>query len=370
MMMSASEDKTATGVNQVPNKLPNNQLNMSSGIFPSQEVLQNFWNQLVPTTNFARSYGQTNDSDDFGYQAPNTKMPNRGNAHEMENERLKKELEESQRKGEEKDRKIEELKNNIFCFSKHYDATAKLCMELQASAGQNGFEEFLKEMENVQHLKGKELFDLKKTVNSQKFTIKALEGRLRKREKTIGKMKEKIQYLDQDSTTLAPTTSSESIPKPKEPEAIPEEIQKMFTKENLEFCSKYLRRKVQVVSRIPYSKQLFDIFNANLPVGQRKVYGAVERYQCAKLRNILLEEQKKQIDKGWITVRHYNCPSISIGKRCAEFEMPEDPSPSYQATLDAHELIAKKRRQKNEEMNRQSSSASLDTTQLSIAPFQ
>ncbi|KAF1767049.1 hypothetical protein GCK72_007007 [Caenorhabditis remanei] len=370
MMMSASEDKTATGVNQVPNKLPNNQLNMSSGIFPSQEVLQNFWNQLVPTTNFARSYGQTNDSDDFGYQAPSKDSPTT-----QENERLKKELEESRRAVEEKDRKIEELKNNIFCFSKHYDATAKLCMELQASAGQNGFEEFLKEMEEVQHLKGKELFDLKKTVNSQKFTIERLEGRLRKREATIGKMKEKIRYLDQDSTTLAPKMNSDdastSSGKPKEPEVIPREVQKMFTRENLEFCSKYLRRKVQVVSRIPYSKQLFDIFNANLPVGQRKVYGAVERYQCAKLRDILLEEQKKQIDKGWITVRHYNCPSISIGKRKinAEFKMPEDPSPSYQATLDAHELFAKKRRQKNEEMNRQSSSSSLDTTQLSTVPF-
>ena len=164
-------------------------------------------------------------------------MPNRGNAHEMENERLKKELEESRRAVEDKDRKIEELNNNIFCFSKHYDATAKLCMELQASAGQNGFEEFLKEMEDVQHSKGKELFDLKKTVNSQKFTIKTLEGRLRKREKTIGTMKEKIRYLDQDSTTLAPKMNSDdastSSGKPKEPEVIPEESQKMFTRENL-----------------------------------------------------------------------------------------------------------------------------------------
>ncbi|EFO85572.1 hypothetical protein GCK72_022537 [Caenorhabditis remanei] len=93
-----------------------------------------------------------------------------------------KELEESRREGEEKDRKIEELNNNIFCFIKHYDAIAKLCMELQASDGQNGFEGFLKAMENVQHLKGKELFDLKKTVNQHKFTIKTLEGHLEKKE--------------------------------------------------------------------------------------------------------------------------------------------------------------------------------------------
>ncbi|EFO88029.1 hypothetical protein CRE_05131 [Caenorhabditis remanei] len=92
--------------------------------------------------------------------------------------------------------------------------------------------------------------------------------------------------------------------------------------------------KVQVVSRIPHSKQLFDIYNESLPAEQKRIWRSRE--------------------------------TIGKRKRAAEFEMPEDPSPRYQATLDAHELFAK--REKNEDKNRQSSSSS-DVVQHSIAPF-